>query len=56
MPPTTTSASLTLIFCAARLTDYTPQPQTTLMATASTSKGFPVLTEACLAGFCPSPA
>ena len=57
MPPATTmSASPARIACAASATDFRPEPQSMLIVVAGTCCGMPAASDACRAGFWPSPA
>ncbi len=55
-PATTISASPFAIDCAASITAFSPDPQTTLIVIAGTETGMPALISAWRAGFWPEPA
>ncbi len=50
------SLSPAKILCAAKTTDFNPDPQTLLIVNAGTVSGIPAAIETCLATFCPCPA
>ncbi len=55
-PATTMSASPCAMACAASITAFRPEPQTTLIVIAGTAAGMPALISAWRAGFWPAAA